>query len=158
MVMIYDMARLTLIYQGSDGDATKELYAECQDRGWRGRLAMNLFRAQKCSERAKVYRWKRFRGNAYDRKQWSMDNLCQELTAEQANHGFRWGWKGDPEQAHHRWVLYVDLPTGQVSFHTDRRGLGPDYDGEWDQSSGTAVERILCWIAKIAYPWGAVAG
>ena len=29
-------------------------------------------------------------------------------------------------------VLYVDLPTGQVSWHCTMRGSGPDYGDDWD--------------------------
>lgn len=44
------------VFEGSDGELTKTYYAELSKRGPIGEVAMNLFRAQKCSERAKVYR------------------------------------------------------------------------------------------------------
>ena len=68
------------IYQGSNGEATKALYAQLESMGPHGVIAMNLFRACKCSERAKVYRGRGYRDEAYRRKQWSMDNLCEALT------------------------------------------------------------------------------
>lgn len=46
--------------------------------------------------------------------------------------GLRWGWKPDPTQRHAKFVLSVDLPNGQVSFHSPVRHVGPDYEGEWD--------------------------
>ena len=59
--------------------------------GLAGVLAVKLFRAQKASERAKVYRGSRFKGAAYDRKQWSMDNLCAAPTsADELD--IAWGW------------------------------------------------------------------
>jgi len=140
---------ITRIYEGSDGEATKGLYAELQAMGPAGIVAMNLFRAQKCSERAKVYRGGnakgKFKAQAYERKQWSMDNLCKALL----EHGlfFPWGWARDPKQEFHCWVLYIELPTGQVSFHAATRGKGPDYGAEWDGQPGQSPSRILRWIA-----------
>ena len=112
------------IYRGSDGEATKELYRALEQLGPRGIVALNVFRAQKCSERAKCYRGGiRGKGSyssmAYDRKQWSMGNLAMVLSRHAAALGIAWGWKIDPAQSYHCWVLYIDLPTGQVSFHAD---------------------------------------
>lgn len=145
------------IYNGSDGEATKQLYADLERLGPVGVVALNLFRAHKCSARAKVYRGGRrghgsFRAMAYDRKQWSMDNLCQTLTTSAASLGICWGWKQDPAQEFHRWVLYVDLPTGQVSFHTSARGHGPDYPGDWDGIRDAGAARIIAWINALLNP------
>jgi len=38
-------------------------------------------------------------------------------------------------------ILYFDLPTGQISFHTDEDCGTAKYDGEWDQSAASR-ERI----------------
>ena len=136
------------VYQGSDGDATLALYKRLETLGPVGVLAVNLFRAQKASERAKVYRGRRFVGAAYDRKSWSMDNLCGVLAAS-AELGIAWGWGQDDKQPVHRWVLYVELPTGQASFHTAERGAGPDHDRCWDGMPGQSVDRILRWVARL---------
>lgn len=136
------------VYEGSDGEATKRLYAMLEHFGAAGAVAINLFRAQKCSARAKVYRGGGFRGAAYDRKQWSMDNLCQILAGKADEIGVKWGWKEDPEQAFHKWVLYIDLPIGQVSFHTASRGAGPDYAGEWD-GSHQSPNRVVRFVASL---------
>lgn len=140
------------IYQGSDGDATKRLYEELRKHGMIGALAVELFRAQKASERAKVYRGGirgkgSFRGMAYDRKQWAMDNLCRQLV--QSCGLYEWGWGVDEKQEYHRHVLYVDLPTGQVSFHTDARGAGPDYGKPWDGVLGQSADRICRWVGRV---------
>lgn len=143
------------VYTGSDGDATRALYARLEQLGPAGEIALNLFRAQKNSERAKVYRGGArgqgsYRGMAYDRKQWAMNNLVGILGAHAEACGIRWGWADDPEQEYHRAILYVDLPTGQqVSFHAAARGAGPDYPGKWDEASGTAPTRICGWCAKL---------
>lgn len=144
------------IFEGSDGEATKALYAALQERGPVGMVALNLFRACKCSCRAKVYRGGirgrgSYRSMAYERKQWSIDQLVQVLLlldrfADPT--GIRWGWKHDPAQPVHAWVLYVDLPSGQVSFHTERRGIGPDYIGEWDGQHASA-DRIIAFAAAV---------
>jgi len=105
---------------------------------------VNLFRAQKCSTRAKVYRGGlrgigSFRSLAYQRKAWSMKNLCDCLAEHGSELGINFGWKRDPNTPLHdapSWVLYVDLPQGQVSFHSPTRYAGPDYP-----ASGMACAR-----------------
>lgn len=128
------------VYAGSDGEVTKAYYANLMDKGAVGIVAMNLFRAQKCSARAKVYRGRGYRDEAYERKQWSMGQLCECLAARPELR-IKFGWKEDPG-AHVPWLLYIDLPQGQVSFHSPERGKGPDYLGEWDQQH-SSEERIL---------------
>lgn len=135
------------VYLGSDGTATTALYARLEALGPIGTVAINLFRAQKASERAKVYRG-RFKGVAYDKKQWSVDNLCKVLAEHAEASGIVYGWAEDDAQPFHRWVLYVDLPTGQVSFHAAARGDGPDYSGAWDGIRQQGPTRICRWIAE----------
>ncbi len=122
-------AEVLSIYQGSDGVATKALYARLAALGPMGVIAVNLFRAQKASERAKQYRGGRFRAAAYERKQWSIDNLCTALAEHGVSAGLVYGWGEDETQPVYCFVFYVDLPTGQVSFHSSFRGEGPDYPG-----------------------------
>lgn len=139
------------IYEGSDGEATKALYMRLQSLGAEGVIAMNLFRANKCSNRAKEYS-RRFKGEAYGRKQWSLENLCKALNDSALRvpaSVFKWGWKEDPNQPVHKWVLYVEIPTGQVSFHSEHRGIGPDYPGEWDGQLGAGAGRICNWCAQL---------
>jgi len=135
------------VYAGVNGDATRRLYALLEERGPIGHVAVNLFRCHKNSSRAKVYRRSSSRGAAYDTKQWAMSNLCRLLGEHAAALGIAWGWREDPKQEVHRWVLYVELPTGQVSFHTDVRGDGPDYAGEWDGVKEVGHDRICRFIA-----------
>lgn len=135
-------------YCGSDGEATKALYARLEAVGPAGIIALNLFRAQKCSSRAKEYRRRGHKSDAYDRKSWSLFNLCRELTFHADNYKMKWGWKKDPEQAMHCWVLYVELPTGQVSFHAAGRGMGPDYPFPWD-GTHISAERIVRWCGIV---------
>lgn len=137
------------IFNGSDGFETRELYAQLEALGPAGMVACNLFRAQKTSTRAKVYRGGGFRGKAYGRKQWSMDNLVALLTAHAEALGLRWGWQLDPDQARHCWVLYIDLPCGQVSFHTEYRGSGPDYAGAWDGMKGASPGRVCSFAVAV---------
>ena len=44
------------IYLGSNGDATRMLYRDLDRMGPMGVIGVNLFRACKCSARAKAYR------------------------------------------------------------------------------------------------------
>ena len=147
------MMRAHDVYVGSDGEVTKRYYAHLGSFGLQGALAVNLFRAQKCSARAKLYRGGkssqgRWRDLAYDRKNWSMRNLTELLNEHAQTLGIKWGWKCDPRQAFHSWVLYVDLPNGQVSFHAGERMKGPDYKGEWD-GRHLSCERILAFCESV---------
>lgn len=136
------------IYEGSDGDATKEMYARLEALGPVGVVAVNLFRAQKCSSRAKVYRGRGYKRDAYDRKNWALGNLAAALQLSAEPLGLRWGWARDAKQPVHCWVLYVDLPTGQVSFHAATRGNGPDYSGQWDGRHDSAG-RVVAWVHRL---------
>lgn len=145
------IAEIMTIYTGSNGDATKALYARLDKIGPLGIIAVNLFRACKCSERAKVYRGGGYRRMAYDRKEWSVTNLCTALTKHAASAGIIWGWKLDPKMSEddpYKHVLYVEIPTGQISFHGPR-GAGPEYEGEWDRAAKTGPERICRWVAQL---------
>lgn len=146
------------VYTGSDGDATQTLYAQLSALGAAGVIAVNLLRASKASERAKVYRGgsrqfgKYFishRRAAYDRKNWSLGNLDSALREHAEALGIAWGWGEDENQPFHRHVLYVDLPTGQVSFYSEVRGNGPAYGGNWDGVRGAGGGRICAWAARL---------
>lgn len=142
------------IYEGSDGDATKALYAHLASLGAAGAIAVELFRAQKASTRAKVYRGGMrgrgsYRSMAYDRKGWALNNLAVALADSAADIGIVWGWGVDAKEPVHRHVLYVELPTGQVSFHSGERYHGPDYPGEWDGVRGASVDRVLRWVRRL---------
>lgn len=152
-----DIAEVLRIYQGSNGDTTRALYAELETKGPIGTIAVNLFRACKTSERAKQYRGGGYRGKAYDTKQWAMGNLCSALTAHGEALGIGWGWGVDEKQEYHRHVLYVDLPTGQVSFHTASRGTGPDYPRSWDGVKNVSADRICRFAARVLKPQSAQA-
>lgn len=147
------LVEIMQVYEGSNGDATKALYERLQkDHGPLGFVAMNLFRAQKASARAKMYRGT-FKGVAYDKKSWSLGLLCDALVKHGAEIGLQWGWGIDPElqkrgDPHHH-VLYLDLPTGQVSYHNGSRKAGTDYPGKWDGVRGASPDRVCRWIGTI---------
>lgn len=135
------------IFEGSNGEATKRLYEKLETHGAVGRIILNLFRACKCSSRAKVYS-RRHKGDAYSRKEWSMQNLCRELQTSATELGMEWGWKVDPAQEYHCWVLYCDTPYGQVSFHAAERMCPKDYPGDWDGLYATPT-RIIAWATDL---------
>lgn len=86
---------------------------------------------------------------AYDRKNWSVNNLCDALTDHADTLDIVWGWRVDPKTRGFENVFYVEIPTGQVSFHQSSRGKGPDYPKEWDQLVGVGPTRICRWIEQI---------
>lgn len=144
------LADVVAVYRGSNGEATRALYARLEQLGPAGAIAVHLLRACKTSERAKRYRGRSYKGAAYDTKNWALDNLAELLGRHAAGAGVTgWGWAVDPAQAVHRFVLYVELPTGQVSFHSATRGAGPDYAGRWDGVRGVAADRIVRWAAGL---------
>lgn len=140
------------VYASSDGELTKQFYAELGKRGPIGAVAINLFRAQKCSARAKVYRGGGYRGMAYERKQWSIGNLCKILEQHAGELNIVWGWAEDPAtplRGQASYVLYIELPGyDQVSFHSPTRGAGPDYTGLWD-GVFASQERIIAFCGLV---------
>ena len=106
-------------------------------------VAAALFRAQKSSANAKTYS-RENRERTYDRKRDALGQLCGALKSS----SLTWGWKEDPDESYAHWVLYVDLPNGQVSFHSPSRTQGPDYSGDWDGMHESRV-RILEYCDKI---------
>lgn len=143
------------VFTQSDGEVTKAYYAELKAIGPAGEFAMNLFRAQKTSTRAKRYRGRPGRGEptyrsmAYDVKAFSLKQLCLILSDHAASLGVTWGWGIDFAESFNRHVLYIDLPGyGQVSFHSPERYSGPEYPGAWDGAHKSA-ERILAFCNEV---------
>lgn len=148
-----------VIFETSNGELTTEYYKRLAAVGAIGMVAMNVFRAQKCSIRAKGYRKRQWANNAYERKQYSLEQLDTILRKHAEELGIRWGWKKDPnvkfggdeyEEGNDSWVLYVDLPTGQVSYHTpvQLRDIRP-YAGEWDGMKGASTGRIMAFCDTV---------
>jgi hypothetical protein len=66
-----------------------------------------------------------------------------------------WGWGEDPAQEFHKWVLYVELPTGQVSFHAAAPLTADRFPGEWDGQHMTR-ERVIAYAHHVLTgggPW-----
>lgn len=136
------------VYDGSDAERTKALYARLLEFKPRGAVAVKLLQACKASERAKRYS-RRFAAAAYDKKDWAISELCRTLVAE-PDVVPSWGWGFDPKAIGFEHVLYVDVPgAGQVSFHTSYRKDGPDYAGAWDGARGIAPRRICRWAEAV---------
>jgi hypothetical protein len=135
------------VFRQNDGEVTKSYYAELGSKGNIGQLAVALFRAQKRSTAAKKYKRGKFRHSAYDVKNWSLTEICRILLEN--DFGFRWGWKTDPNTPEYNWVLYCDLPNGQVSFHSANPYKGPKYEGEWDGCRGACESRILAFCDQV---------
>lgn len=160
------------VFHQQDGEVTRAYYAELNRLGPSGQFAVALFRAQKRSSAAKRYRGGGFRGAAYDVKTWSMGEICRLAPAHYAlaipscrpeDLGELWGWKQDPkvlfggrgEEGEASWVLYVELPHGQASFHSPTRlGSGPDFRGVWDGIRGVGETRILAFCDLVMFGEG----
>jgi hypothetical protein len=131
-----------MAYHGSNAAASRRVCKALEDRGTLGWVAAALFRVQKASSRAKVYRGglrhTSYRNLAYDRKNDQLIGLVVLLEDDDCS--LVWGW-GSDDGGHA--VLYVELPTGQVSFHATQRLTGPDYRGVWDRQPGQSEPRII---------------
>lgn len=125
-------------YYGSDAAFTRKTLKQLEQSGYEGQVAALLLRIQKASSRAKKYRGDA-RGYAYGRKGQSVETLCRLLGKWPLPWG--WGWdKGSDFVPEH--VIYIELPNGQVSFHSPDRFAGPDYANEWDGHSASE-DRII---------------
>jgi hypothetical protein len=136
------------VYCGSNGVATRAYYRFLGSTGLPGRIAAQLMRCQKASSRAKQYRggttMASYRDLAYARKGECLKALCALLSEQEE---VAWGWNEDPETEIAPHVLYVELPTGQVSFHSDQAFSDKRYAGEWDKQY-LSEERILAFCAS----------
>ena len=136
------------VYDGSNSGQTRKFCCALEKTGQLGMIAAELFRIQKASARAKVYSGfitSRYgsishRSLAYKRKGKCLSCLCKLLQTDAC--GLTWGWAYDGKQQVAKCVLYIDLPNGQVSFHSTDRFAGPNYPGEWD-GEHTSEKRIL---------------
>jgi hypothetical protein len=157
------------IFEGRDADQTRRFYSQLEAAGPMGAIALNVFRACKKSTLAKQYkggnRYGSFKGQSYDQKQWALDQLCKTLLVHAHAKKVIWGWKEDRAVLFGEassWVLYVDLPFGrdakqetvrrQVSYHCPKRGVGPDYLGEWDGIVGGS-NQVAIEFADLVLKW-----
>lgn len=134
-------------FNTSDPKVTTAFYDALIRRGPIGQVAFGLFRAQKRSSRAKEYRKRHHRNNAYDAKSEALNYLNAALTIEGS---LKWGWGIDPMQPVHRHVLYVETPYGQVSYHSQSDYGGPPFDGNWDGHRGASDERVIRFCNDVA--------
>lgn len=153
------------VYSGrgsSAGAETRRLLTALRKRGLVGDIAACLFIAQKSSERAKRYGFSGFQGSrgrvsyrdlSYSRKGQALFALCQELQEAGERFPYLWGWRGNADGrasgALPPYVLYVDLPTGQVSFHSHERYPGPEYPREWDGVRKASAGRVVQFCQNI---------
>ena len=87
---------------------------------------------------------------AYDDECWSCDGTGVALDDDECRRCGGTGVYGHGRAP--RWVLYIDLPGGQVSYHAATRHPGPDYPGEWDGQVGATPQRIDAAIASALAP------
>lgn len=139
------------VFQGCDSARTRKYLHHLEKQGQPGRIAASLFRSQKASSRAKVYAggiirsdggFSSFRSLSFEKNSQSLQVLASLLREDSA--GIRWGWGHDEETPHAPHVLYLDLPSGQVSFHSQERFAGPHYPGNWD-GERASESRIIAY-------------
>ena len=148
----HELKSVREVYFGSASADTNRLMRSMKLQP-NGEIAALLLRAQKASSRAKKYRGglkdgPSFRYLAYQKKNECLRQLCEALN-EQSD--FTWGWGIDEAQTLNlpKHVLYIELPTGQASFHNFVRHEGPDFLGEWDRAIGVSEERIIEFCSSV---------
>lgn len=154
----YEHTRVHAIYAHSGGEETQALFAELEALGAMGVLAKNLFRAQKCTQRALDQAATVWAHYAMGRKRWALDQLLDQLrvTPPAELPGITYGWvsdldAGDPERPY---ALVVTLPTGTVSFRSKILHPGPTLPrAAWDGADmPTIVARILAFVDLVLHP------
>ena len=153
------MTRMSLsfsVFQGSDSARTRKFLTHLEKQGQPGRIAAALFRSQKASSKAKLYSggiersnggFSSFRTLSYEKKSQALKALCSLLLVDSA--GIEWGWGRDEENSRAPHVLYLELPTGQVRFHSAERFAGPDYPGKLDGERASEA-RIIGYCDQFA--------
>lgn len=148
--------RARQVFDGSEAAQTRKYLSELAAKGCEGAVAAMLFRAQKASTRAKQYRggqtgrdgiYRSNRDLAYKNKGQALEKLCDVLMTSWPVQ--KWGWGSDNTTVEAPHVLYVDISTGQVSFHSAERFAGPDYRGKWDGIRGVSVDRVIDFCDQI---------
>ncbi len=77
------------------------------------------------------------------------NRIAQALGKMAMKLGYNVGIKDDKEDKDYV-ILYIDLPTGQVSWHIPKReliGKFPEYNGNWDgHDTKSKIERVEEYI------------
>jgi len=131
------------IYYGSNGGQTRSLFTKLKKQhGQIGEVAILLFKAQKASMRAKES-FGKYRRYAYERKGVAISQLCRSLEKQS---DIVWGWREDIDEPYAKWVLYLDLPTGQSSFHNTYRVGNNEYWTPWNGGGNSSIDNIIDWL------------
>ena len=138
-------------FESRDRSVTMAYQNSLIQRGVCGQLAFGLFRAQKRSTFAKGYRRGGHRKNSYDKKNDALKYVDAILSRNQdALTGIHWGWKEDPRQEYHNWVLYVEFENRtQCSFHAASPISGKRFAGEWDREHRS--QNVILSYCDIVY-------
>ncbi len=134
------------VFNKRDGNATVALCVELSKRGLLSAAAVCLYQAQYSSARAKTYR-RRSKGYSYERKNTALMRMPRWLSRADIHYG--WGYDATSKNYEH--VLYVELATGQCSFHSSERGDGPEFKGSWnlEVDSMTSVFRFCDQVLSL---------
>jgi hypothetical protein len=114
------------IFGQSNSDVTRNWYAEMNQRGFEGQLAVALFRAQKSWDNVENWPMSRFSEQKNRHRRWALSEVCRILS-EQTDF-CRWGWGEDPATPQWPHVLSLELPRGgTITLYCELRLQGPDY-------------------------------
>lgn len=131
------------VFRKRDGNLTVSLCVELAKRGLLGAAAVCLYQAQYSSARAKTYR-RSSKRVSYERKNIALMRMPRWLS--RADIAYGWGYDATSKNYEH--VLYVELATGQCSFHSSERGDGPEFSGKWD-SQGNSLTSVFAFCDSV---------
>lgn len=135
-------------FESRNPSVTVAFQSSLLSRGVAGQLAFGVFRAQKRSTVAKGQRRGKYRRGCYDGKNEALKYVDSLMQIHARNLGLTWGWGIDRSQEYHSSVLYVDLPTGQCSFHSESSVSTTVYRGNWDRKSNSR-DAILAYCDEV---------
>ena len=128
------------VFYQHNGDVTRAYYQHLTDtHGARGRLAVALFRALKRSKDPQGIGYRRVsrrKTESYDKAEafnWAVQEIIRGLSLS-ITLDYAWGWRDG--------FLFVDLPTGQVSFICEDRGFAPLYEKQTELCVSTDIRII----------------
>lgn len=121
------------ILYASNNPNTRQLIRQLNCCGLQGKLASQLFAAQKAMKAACLSHQDAAacKGSDTDKSPERMQKPLLEtslwLNFNAMKYKIRWGWCENSNRGDFHWVLAIDLPTSKVGFKSSKRMVGPDH-------------------------------
>ena len=152
--------RVVKAFYGYDAMAIQDVKARLKAGGLKGELADLLFEAERTDLNAGVCRttpacsWTSRHRRKWDRWIRALKALVSFLDRSASQLGIHWGWQEHENQTGPFWVVFIDLPTGQVFYSAPERLTDHQYEGsmEWSESNEIPIFEFCEEILAKARP------